>query len=393
MKARQLCNWKKDSIFHYMATKRIRPVPLTKPTLQSLAAYAPAFKEILKSGRLTMGPYGAELEKRVAKYLGVKHVIAVSSCTSGMMLVLKALDLKGEIIIPSFTFTASALPPLWCGLSVVYADCKPDTYEIDPQSVEALITKDTTAILATHVFGVVCDVAPLQKIAKKHNLKLIFDAAHAFGSTRDGVKAGNFGDAEIFSMTPTKVMTAAEGGIIATNDDQLAALCRVGRNYGDDGKGGLAMQGLSARLSEFHAAIAVESLRSLEKNIKRRAQIARRYTKGLTDLQGISFQSVPPSVRSTYKDFSIRIDPKRTRFTRDGLKMYLSEHGVGSKGYFYPPLHRIGKLTSTRVSELGHTEAVTEQVLSLPLFSHMTDREVDHVLDLIHYFYDTKKTR
>lgn len=368
-------------------------IPLTKPTLAPLSTYAPALKKILASGRLTMGPYGAELEERVAKYLGVKHAIAVSTCTSGMMLVLKALGLKGEIIMPSFTFSASALPAVWNGLSIVYADCKPDTYEIDPASVERLITPKTSAILATHVFGVVCDTVPLEKIAKEHGLKLIFDAAHAFGSERDGVKAGGFGDAEVFSMTPTKIMTAGEGGIIATNDDVLAALCRAGRNYGDDGTGTLLFPGLSARLSEFHAVLALQSLRTLDKHIKLRQRIAKQYMKVLTSLSGISFQKVPDEVSSTYKDFSIRIDPAVAGFTRDELKAYLLEQGIASKAYFYPPLHRMAAIPSSRKREVHISDAVAGEALSLPLFSHMTSKEVTQVLNAIQSFYDSKKDR
>ncbi|HUO56386.1 MAG TPA: DegT/DnrJ/EryC1/StrS family aminotransferase [Candidatus Paceibacterota bacterium] len=376
-----------------MAQKPKQTIPLTRPTIEPYAAYAPAFKNILKSGRLTMGPYGAALEARAAAYLGVKHAIAVSSCTSGMMLVMKALDLKGEIIMPSFTFSASALPAIWNNLSIVYADCKDDTYEIDPVSVEKCITKKTSVILGTHVFGVVCDVAPLEKIAKKHGLKLIFDAAHAFGAKHAGVKAGGFGDAEIFSMTPTKVMTAAEGGIIATNDDSLAALCRIGRNYGDDGSGTLQLPGLSARLSEFHAVVALESLRSLDKNIARRERIVAQYTNALSNMPGISFQHIPVGNKSTYKDFSIRIDPARAGFTRDDLRAYLLERGIASKPYFFPPLHRIASLAATRSSQVPMSETVAREALSLPLFSHMTRVQAKRVTDAITKFYDSNQDR
>jgi dTDP-4-amino-4,6-dideoxygalactose transaminase len=195
------------------ATKPLEtPIPVTRPTVEPLSAYAKLFKESLDSGKLTMGPHIQKFEKETAEYLGVKHCVALSSCTAGLMLVLKAMDLKGEVIVPSFTFGATALPLLWNNLTPVFADIDKDTYTIDPASVEKLITKKTSAIIATHVFGVLCDVKKLEAIAKKHNLKLIFDAAHAFGTTMGNRHAGSFGDAEVFSMSPIKLLTAAEGG-------------------------------------------------------------------------------------------------------------------------------------------------------------------------------------
>jgi dTDP-4-amino-4,6-dideoxygalactose transaminase len=199
-------------------------IPITKPTLRPYASYAPFFKASIESGMLTTNKNVREFEKRTARYLGVKHCVAVSTCTSGLMLVMKGLGLKGEVILPSFTFSASGHPLMWSGLTPVFAEIKKGTYELDPKSVEKLITKKTSAILATHVFGVPCDIEPLKKLAKKHNLKLIFDAAHAFGSSYKGVKVGNFGDAEVFSCSPTKVLTTGEGGIVATNNAAFA--CR-----------------------------------------------------------------------------------------------------------------------------------------------------------------------
>ena len=250
--------------------KKQKIIPITKPTLEPYSAYEPLFREVIESGRLTLGKHGEALEKKVATYLGVKHCVAVSSCTSGLMLVMKGLGLTGEVIVPSFTFSATGHALVWSGLTPVFADIDPKTFTLDPKAVEKLITAKTSAILSVHPFGVVSDVRKLEALAKKYKLKLIFDAAHAFGSEVNGVKVGNFGDAEVFSCSPIKLMTAGEGGLILTNNDELAEFCRLGRNYGDDGTNDTLFAGLSARMSEFHAAVGLRSFAQFPQNLKNR---------------------------------------------------------------------------------------------------------------------------
>ena len=358
-------------------------IPVTRPTLESYDMYAPLFEKPIQSGMLTTHVHVAEFEKRVAKYLGVKHCVAVSSCTAGLMLVLKGLGLEGEVIVPSFTFAATAHPLVWNNLKPVFADIEPGTYTLDSASVEKHITSKTSAILATHVFGVVCDIKKLQALAHKHKLKLIFDAAHAFGSSRGGVKVGNFGDAEVFSLSPIKVLTAVEGGIVATNSDALAQYVRLGRNYGDDGTNNMLFVGLSARMSEFHAAVGLRSLAKLPANLKNRHAKAQYLLAGLKKIEPkLRFQIIPPHTTTTYYIFSIYIDPSVLGYTRDMLFDFFATQGISARKYFYPPLHKQTAYAGVSVKKgsLVVTDTVAESVLSLPLYSHIAKGDMDRVL-------------
>ena len=373
----------------------INMIPITKPTLSKYKKYAPRFKEVIESGVITNGKYVKLFEDKVSKYLGVKHCVAVSSCTSGLMLVLKGLAVRGEVILPSFTFSASGHAVLWNNLKPVFADIKKDTYEINPVSIEKVITPQTGAILATQIFGNPCNVAALRKICNKHNLKLIFDAAHAFGSELKGKKVGAFGDAEVFSLSPTKVLTAAEGGLIATNNKTLAEFCRIGRNYGDDGSYNTKFNGLNARMSEFHAIIGLESLENIDKNLKAR-RIAVNYFKDklLRIDKNIEFQTINKNGESTFKDFSLFIDPAKTGYNRDQLHDYLLTNGIIAKKYFYPPLHLQKTYSKFHVNkgQLVNTNGVANNVLSLPLFSHISKKEVNFIAETIKKFYDSKRS-
>lgn len=364
-------------------SRPVKLIPIARPTLEEYLVYEPLFRESIESGMLTTHTHGREFEKKVAHYLGVKHCVALSSCTSGLMLVLKGLGLTGEVIIPSFTFPASGHALLWNNLKPVFADIDPHTYTLDPKSVEKRITVRTSAIVATHAFGVVCDVKKLQALARKHNLKLIFDAAHAFGSTVGGVHTGNFGDAEVFSCSPIKVLTAGEGGIVATNDDALATFCRLGRNYGDDGTNNTVFAGLSARMSEFHAAIGLRSLAKLSTNLKNRQSKASYVISRLKKIEPrLQFQLIPQGTTTTYYILSVYVDPTVLGYTRDKLFNFFAMHGIATRKYFYPPLHK--QTTYQNFSPLKKslfvTEDVAENVLSLPLYSHISKADVDRVI-------------
>ena len=378
----------------YNNVKKRQPIPITRPTLERFAAYAPLLRSTLKSGMLTGGAHGRELEERAAKYLKVKHCVAVSSCTAGLMLVLKGLGLKGEVIMPSFTFCASGLPVLWNNLKPVFADIDPHTYTLDPAAVKKLITKKTSAILATHVFGAVCDVRALERIARKHNLKLVYDAAHAFGSSLGARKAGSFGHAEVFSMSPTKVLTAGEGGIVATNDTALAEFVRRGRNYGDDGSNNIMFAGLSARMPELSAAVGLRSFAKLGQNLKRRRAHAKALALGLAKVEPLlRFQKVPKGSSTTYKDFSIYIDAKLLGYTRDTLHDFFGSHGVATRKYFYPPLHRQRAYKGLRSGALPVTGEVSRNVLSLPMYAHLTKQDIGRIIRVFKQFYDERGTR
>lgn len=374
--------------------KKISNIPITRPTLEPFAAYASLFKAAIESGMLTSAGNVREFERRAAEYLGVKYCVALSSCTAGLMLVCKGLGLMGEVILPSFTFSASALPLVWNNLTPVYADIDPVTYTVDPAEVEKLITKNTSAILATHVFGIPANVAKLSAIARKHNLKLIFDAAHAFGSTIDGKKVGGFGDAEVFSCSSTKVLTTGEGGIVATNNEALATFVRQGRNYGDDGSGDPSFAGLSARMPDLSAAVGLRSLKKLDSNLKRRRAAARYLTNGLLKVEPrLHFQTVPANVETTFKDLSVHVNSHVLGYTRDELYDFFASRDIVTRKYFYPPLHqmRAYKKYHAATRSLPVTEYVASGVLSLPMYAHLAKADMDLITKTFNEFSHARK--
>jgi dTDP-4-amino-4,6-dideoxygalactose transaminase len=353
----------------------LEDIPLTRPSVPDQAVVAAGFSGVLSSGVLTNGPQVRELERRAAEYLGVRHCVAVSSCTAGLMLVLRALDLSGDVIVPSFTFAATAHAVAWNGLRPVFADVDPETLTLSPASVSSAIGVRTSAILATHVYGTPCHTDALVRIARTNGLRLVFDAAHAFGSMRRGQRIGGFGDAEVFSLSPTKVMIAGEGGLIATNDATLAERCRIGRDYGNPGDYDCQFVGLNARMSEFHAVLALASLDGLDERILRRNRLAEVYAKVLADVPGISFPSVSDRDRSTFKDLTILVDADAFGIDADGLASALAALGIETRRYYSPPVHR---MRAYRTATNGHvdlstTEWVSRDVLSLPMWSEMPE--------------------
>jgi dTDP-4-amino-4,6-dideoxygalactose transaminase len=342
-------------------------------------------RKILTSRVLTNGPYVREFERRASEYLGVRHCVAVSSCTAGLMLVLRAADLSGDVVVPSFTFAATAHAVAWNGLRPVFADVDPETLTLSPSAVARTMGVRTSAILATHLYGTPCDVDGLAEIARRNGIRLFFDAAHAFGSTRRGVPVGGFGDAEVFSLSPTKVLVAGEGGLISTNDDALAERCRIGRDYGNPGDYDMRFVGLNARMSEFHAAIALGSLEALDERIERRNGYAARYREALSRIPGVDFPEVPAGDRSTYKDFTILIDPDLFGVDAEGLGRALAAVGIDTRRYYAPPVHEMQAYRGVSGSngDLVATEVAASRVLSLPLWSEMEETEQRRVVEAV----------
>lgn len=351
-----------------------RWLPLVSPLLPSFADMAEGIQNILGSGMVTKGQHLRAFEAAVAEHLGVKHAIGVSSCTTGLMLTYQALGLTGDVVVPSFTFMATVSALAWAGLRPIFADVGADTTNLDPAAAEAAITPATTAIVAVHNFGNPADIDVLQTIADRHGLKLIFDAAHGFGALYQGAPVGRQGDAQIFSLSPTKLLIAGEGGIVATNDDRLAEKIRMGREYGNSGNYDSAFAGFNARMPEFNALMGLRSLAMLEDAARRRNEMAALYREELGCLPGIGFQEVRQGNRNSYKDFSITVDPTAFGMSRDELTLALAAENVDTRKYYDPPVHR---QTAYRRYDNGRplpeTDWLSTHSLSLPIWSHMSD--------------------
>jgi dTDP-4-amino-4,6-dideoxygalactose transaminase len=352
--------------------------PATPPLERVMARVAPSYER----GVLTEGPLGRELEEEVAAQLGVEHVVAVSTCTAGLMLVLRALELEGAVVMPSFTFSATAHAAAWNGLRPVFAECDPTSFQLDPEDAAARLD-GAAALLATHVFGAPCAAEELEDLGRRHGIPVVFDAAHAHGARRRERRVGGLGDAEVFSMTPTKVVIAGEGGLVATNRADIAAAVRMGRDYGNPGDYDTRFVGLNARLSELHAATALESLAQLDHNLERRRAVAARYREGLQVVPGIDVQAVDDSDESTYKDFTIRVDDAAFGLPRDGVVAALRWRGVDTRCYFWPPVHRQHAYRALPRVPLPVTDDVAGRVISLPIFPTLALDDVDAVVAIL----------
>lgn len=341
-------------------------------------------EKILSSRQLTNSAYVREFEESAANFLGVPHSVAVSSCTSGLLLVLRALGLRGEVILPSFTFHATAHSIVWNGLMPVFADCDPKTFCVSPEAVRAQLSPNTAAILAVHLFGNPAAVAELEEIAASSGIHLICDAAHAFGSSIDGKRIGGFGTAEIFSFSPTKLLVAGEGGLIATRDSDLARRLRAARNYGDAGNYDPELTGLNARMSEFHAALALRGVQGLDARIVRRNEIRQHYERRLGSLPGVSFQQISSGSRSACKDFAVLVDKTAFGSSRDWLVDALQKENIDVRRYFWPPVHK-QKLYADIWDRrpLPNTDRISGSILNLPIYSTLSAKTVDKVCDAV----------
>ena len=359
-------------------------LPIVDPEGLPEAEFLEEVRAILNSKQLTNGKHVRKFEKAAADYLGVEHCVAVASCTAGLLLVLRALELRGEVILPSFTFHATAHAVAWNGLRPVFADCDDKTLCIDPEAVREQISASTAAIMGVHLFGNPAAVDQLERIARELSVPLIFDAAHAFGSRRKGRHVGGFGTAEVFSFSPTKLVVAGEGGLITTRDARLAEKLRAARNYGDAGNYDPELLGVNARMSEMHAAMALRGIAGVDARIARRNQIRERYEGNLASVRGIRLQYVCEGDVSAYKDFSLLVDEKEFGHSRDWLVGALHRENIDARRYFWPPVHRqklYRELWDAR--PLPVTERVSNAVVSLPIYSSLTNESVDKVCDAI----------
>ncbi len=366
-------------------------LPLAIPFLPRLSEITPELKKIFEEGQITNSKYVCQFEEAAAHYLGVSHAVAVSSCTSGLILALKSLGLKGEVILPSFTFSASGHALLWNNLKPVFVDCEPDTFCISASEVKKHISKKTATILGVYIFGNSPEIKELEAISKKQDVELIFDAAHAFGSKYKGIKAGSFGNAEVFSLSPSKVLTTGEGGVVATNDAKLARMVRIGRDYGNPGNYDPEYAGLSVRMTEFSALIGLRSLKFLDEIIAKRNHFVKRYIKKLSRIPGISFQKVEQGNRSTYKMFTILIDEKKFGVERDILIDALAAENIQTRRYFYPPMHEQKLYRSCKRGKMTNTDKIAASVICLPMNPRMRERDVDKVYEATERIYESRK--
>jgi len=359
-------------------------IPLVKPHLPTLEEVESELRDMLRSGRLTnFGPFAALLEQRVRELLNLKYALCTSNGTTGLMLLLNMLPRGSEVLVPSFTFLPTVQAIVWNSLVPVFVDIDATTYNCLPSAVASKITQRTSAILAVHTFGNPCAVEELEDIAHQNRLRLFFDSAHAFGARCNGRYLGCFGDAEVFSLSATKLLPCGEGGVIATNSDAVKEAILDRRNYGFmAGSRDCSNMGLNGKITEFSAILGTKEIEFVGREVARRNQVAGRYRSGLGCLPGLGFQSVGPASTSSYKDFTITVDSGMFGSDRDTLRSELGTRGIETGVYFDPPIHRMAYFLSrtSRGNELRNTELIAERILSLPIYSELSDDEVEYVI-------------
>jgi dTDP-4-amino-4,6-dideoxygalactose transaminase len=362
-----------------------RPLPIIRPTLPTLDEVVEVLAPSWASGVVTTGAIVRAFEVDVARVTGARHAVAVSSCTAGLMLIPQALGLArgAEVICPSFTFAATAQALVWNGLVPVFCDCVPGTLTLDPDDVAQSLSSRTAAICGVYTYGLPPDVDALLEIGDRHGVPVYFDSAQGLGAVYRGLPAGGFGACEVFSLSPTKVVTAIEGGVVTTNDAAVAARLRSMRDYGKDPAGGedMVYLGLSARMPEPSAAVARLSLARLDLLVKARLDRITAYRERLGTLPGCSVQAFPPDRRSSGNYFVLFVS-EAARRGRDEVHEGLARVGVQTKRYFHPPVHvqTVFQRFPMRVGgPLVESVRAAREGLALPLYSHMSDAEFEHV--------------
>ena len=363
-----------------------REIPINQPTLPTIDQVKASFGEVLRSAQVTNNRFVHELEERAQEYCGINHAIAVSSCTSGLMLAIQALQLRRKrVVLPSFTFPVTAHVVGWNHHQPVFADCDEGTFNLTEESVTEAMDERTGALLAVPIFGNPVPGSALCGLARRRRIPIIYDAAHALGALSQGKPVSTFADFAVFSMAPTKLVAAGEGGIVTTDDDELARLIRIGRNYGNPGNYDCEFAGLNARMSEFHAVLALFGLERLDDAIRQRTKLVAKYRELLASVPGVRFQEIRQGDRSTFNYFAILVDPEPFGLTTPELLEALQAENIGSRRYFYPPLHRqrIYAEAAAVNGNLAITDRVADRVLCLPLFTHLPMRDLEKVAETV----------
>lgn len=359
-------------------------VPLSQPDVTKKEFNI--LKKVMKSNVLSIGPYLENFEDKIAKYIGVKHAIAVNSGTSGLHLLIRAFGISqgDQVITTPFSFVASTNCILYEGATPVFVDICPDTLNIDIDKIEEKINEKTKAILPVDVFGHPLDMARIMDIAKKHNIKVIEDSCEALGSEYDRIKTGSIADGSVFAFYPNKQITTGEGGVIVTNHDYISELCKSMRNQGR-GTSNLWLHherlGYNYRMNEFNAALGCAQIDRLDEILNKRMLVANKYCENLKAVKGIKTPFISPNVTNmSWFVYVIQLEP---HINRDNLMKYLIDNGIQCKPYF-TPIHLqpyITKLFGFKEGDFPITESVSQSTLALPFFNNIKKKQINYVVE------------
>lgn len=359
---------------------------VTQPFLPPLEDFIPYLEKIWDNKWLTNGgPFHQELEAALADYLGVEHLALFSNGTIALVSAMQALRITGEVITTPFSFVATAHSLLWNNIKPVFADICPHTYNLSPSRIEAAITPQTTAIMPVHCYGTPCEVEEIQRIADNYGLKVIYDAAHAFGVKCQGQSVLKFGDLSVLSFHATKVFNTFEGGAIICPDAKTKKRIDYLKNFGFADEVTVVAPGINGKMNEVQAAFGLLQLKHIDQIISRRQEIDARYRAGLDGIRGISCLPINEDFKLNYSYFPIRVTDEYPQ-SRDALYNVLKEAGIFSRRYFYPlisdmPMYRA--LPSSSSSNLPVATLAAKQVLCLPIYPDLTNDQVDYVIQVV----------
>ena len=362
-------------------------INVTRSSIPSFEEYCEEIRPLWESRWLTnMGAKHKALQAQLEAYLDVPHVALYTNGHLALENVIAALGLPqgGEVITTPFTFVSTTHSIVRNGLVPVFCDVDPKTYTMDVTKIESLITEKTVAIVPVHVYGNLCDVEAIEAIAKKHNLKVVYDAAHAFGVSYKGVSAANFGDASMFSFHATKVFNTIEGGAVCFKDDALVQLLNDLKNFGIRGRESVAYVGGNAKMSEFQAAMGICNLRHLDGEIEKRKAVVERYRQRLSGVEGIILCDEQADVKSNYAYFPVVFDG--FKYDRDTVFANLKEQDIIARKYFFPLTNDIEcyeDLPTAGADKTPIAKHIADRVLTLPLYADLTLEDVDRICDII----------
>lgn len=368
------------------APRFAQPLHVGTPSIPERAALHARLDEMLDAKRLTNdGPFVKELESRLSRLNGGVEVVAVCNATIGMQLLMRALGVSGEVILPSFTFIATAHACLWEGLEPAFVDVDPVTHVIDPDQVAARLTPRTGAIIGVHLWGRMCPVPELDRLARGHGVPLVFDAAHALGCTHRGMPMGRLGTASVVSLHATKFIQSLEGGAILTPDRTLAERLRLMRNFGFTGYDRVAALGTNAKLDEFSAAMGIGSLEGIDDLVARNHALRAAYRGTLAVLRGLTLYEYDETESNNYQYLIVSVDPVASPFTRDEIVEILHAENVIARRYFSPGCHRSQPYeTMPRAcGPLTVTERLADTLFALPTGAGVTPDDISVIGDVL----------
>ncbi len=364
--------------------QNVKPLYVTRPELPPLEDFTAYLSKIWERRWLTNnGVFHRQLEEELAGFLGVRYVSLFSNGTLALVTALQVLRITGEVITTPYTFVATTHALNWNRIKPVFCDIEPQTMNMDPEKIEVLITPETTAILPVHVYGNPCATEKIQKIADIHGLKVIYDAAHAFGVKRDEQSILNSGDLSVLSFHATKIFTTMEGGAIVTNDPKLKKRIDFLKNFGFADETTIMAPGINGKMNEMQAALGLLQLKEVEESISSRKQLSERYRAFLAEIPGLSFLEEQRGIQYNYSYFPVFIDGKKFGKSRDQLYEQLKKQNIFARRYFYPLTSSFSMyrgLPSAKTKNLPIATKMSKQVLCLPLYPGLSEEEQNRVV-------------